>query len=214
MPVYSSVAAALDKTKLASDMVYLLLLEIDVMDFETDTVTETLRFVQNDEDVTFRGNNYLRAGFDFSITRTHSELPQVTLTVADPTQEIQARMHANQGGVDFPVRVFVVATTTSDLPDTVELEESFIILSSSANSESYMVEFRLGAENPLTLRWPVRLQFRNRCPWRYKGPQCGYTSALTGGVDMPSCNYSRQDCDAHNNLKNFGGFPGIIPRGY
>lgn len=209
MPVYSSVAAAIDKTKLSSDMVYLLLLEIDVINRATGAVTETLRLVQNDEDVTFRGNTYLRAGFNFSITRTRSELPQVSLSVADPAQEIQARMHENEGGVDFPVRVYVVATTSSTLPDTVELEEGFIILSSSVASESYMVEFRLGAENPLTLRWPARLQFRNRCPWRYKGVECGYTGP------KPSCDFSRDGpngCKEHNNLLRFGGFPGIVPR--
>ena len=207
MPVYSSVAAAIDRKKLASDVVSLLLLEIDVLDPSTRAVTETLRLVQNDENYVFRGLTYNKAGFDFSITRAQGELPNVSLSVADPTQDIQARMHAYEGGVDFPVRLIVVSTAS---PNTPELEENFIILSSSANAESYMVEFRLGAENPLNLRWPVRLQFRNRCPWRYKGRECGYTGAL------PTCDFTlngTNGCKTHNNETRFGGFPGIVPNG-
>lgn len=206
MPVYSSVAAAIDKGKLASDVVYLALLELDILDETTKEVTETLRFVQNDEDYVYRGETYLRAGFDFSISRTQAELPSVSLSVADPTQEIQARMHANNGGVDFPIRLIIASTAS---PDTPELEEAFVIIASSASSDSYMVEFTLGAENPLTLRWPVRLQFRNRCPWRYKGTECGYTGS------MPSCDFTltgANGCGAHDNELRFGGFPGIVPR--
>ena len=207
MPVYTSVAAAIDRKKLASDVVYLMLLEIDVLDLATRQVTETLRLAQNDEDYVFRGQTYVRAGFEFSVTRAQGELPSVNLSVADPTQDIQARMHAYEGGVDFPVRLLVVSTSSSN---TVELEENFTILSSSAASESYMVAFKLGAENPLTLRWPVRLQFRNRCPWRYKGRECGYTGSL------PSCDFTltgSNGCRAHNNETRFGGFPGIVPNG-
>jgi hypothetical protein len=207
VPVYSSVAAAIDKTKLASDAVYLTLIEIDVLDSTTKAVTETLRFAQNNEDYTFRGETYLRAGFDFSISRSLSELPTVSLTVGDPTQEIQARMHANEGGVDFPVRILVVSTAS---PDTPELEEAFVIQASSAASDSYSVEFKLGAENPLTLRWPARLQFRNRCLWRYKGNECGYTG------ELPTCSQiltGANGCEAHGNTLRFGGFRGIVPRG-
>jgi hypothetical protein len=207
VPVYTSVASAIDRKKLASDVVYLILLEIDVLDLTTRQVVETLRLVQNDEDYVFQGATYMKAGFDFSITRKQSELPSISLTVADPTQDIQARMHAYQGGVDFPVRLKVISTASAN---TVELEENFTIMAANANSESYMVEFTLGAENPLTLRFPTRLQFRNRCPWRYKGRECGYAGAL------PTCDFTlngANGCRAHNNETRFGGFPGIIPTG-
>lgn len=206
MPVYTSVAAAIDKSKLASDVVYLMLLEIDVLDPTTRDVIETLRLVQNDENFTYRGETYVKAGFEFSIARSTTELPSVSLSVADPTQEIQARLHEYEGGVDFPVRLIVTTTAT---PDTPELEEAFIIASSQAVAESYMVEFTLGAENPLSLRWPPRLQFRNRCPWRYKGAECGYTGALA------TCDFTYDGpngCEAHGNELRFGGFKGIVSR--
>lgn len=208
MVTFPSIATAVDKGKLGSSVVYLALLEIDILDPTTRDVSSTLRYVHNNENFTFQGDTYVAMPFEFSVSRSKGELPTVTLTVKDMTQSIQSYLQEYEGGIDFPVRLKVVSTADSA---AAEVEEYFTIQAVRANSDSYSIEFDLGAENPLALRFPCRLQFRNRCFWRYKGTECGYTGGLT------SCDFSYDGpngCAAHNNGARFGGFPGIRRRGY
>lgn len=205
---YPSIATALDKGKLASAVTYTALLEIDVLDVTTREVVETVRYVHNNENYTFKGNLYIAMPFDFSVSRTKNELPQITLTVRDITQDLQARLQEYDGGVDFPVRLFIVSSADAS---AAEIEETFTIQAARSRSETYEIEFDLGTENPLSLRFPVRLQFRNRCFWRYKGTECGYAGP------MASCDFTldgANGCAAHNNTARFGGFPGIRRRGF
>jgi len=208
MPVHPSIATAIDKARLASTTVYLALLEIDVLDPTTRAVINTLRYVHNNEAYSFGGQTYQPAPFDFSVTRAKNEIPRITLSIRDVTLAVQGLMQEYDGGVDFPVRLRIVSTAN---PGSAEFEESFIILAANADSESYAVNFDLGAENPLSLRFPTRLQFRDRCFWRYKGVECGYTGGL------PTCDYTRDGpngCAAHANTARFGGFPGIRRRNF
>jgi phage-related protein len=86
------------------------------------------------------------------------------------------------------------------------MEQNFVLMSAVAKDENYSIEFTLGAENPLALRFPYRQQFRNRCEWVYKGNECRYAGGL------PSCDLTLDGdngCRVHNNTYNFGGFFGL-----
>ncbi|CDT54306.1 Putative Phage-related protein-like (fragment) [Vibrio coralliirubri] len=75
-----------------------------------------------------------------------------------------------------------------------------------ASAKNYEVSWTLGAMDLLRVRTPRRRQMRNRCCWRYKSKECGYTGA------QKYCDLSLQGlngCTAHDNEGNFGGFPGI-----
>jgi phage-related protein len=208
MPVHVSIATALDKGKLASDVVYSALLEVDILDRVTRTVSETLRLAHNNENIVFRGLTYQAAAFDFSVTRGKNELPVISLTIEDQTQVIQGLLQESQGGVDYPVRIYIVSSVN---PDTPEMEENFTVIAAHTSSDSYAVTFDLGAENPLGLRFPAHMQFRNRCRWLYKSPQCGYAGSKT------SCDLTfdgANGCKAHANALRYGGFPGIRRNGY
>lgn len=203
MPTHTSIATAIDKAKLASDVVYLALLEIDVLDRDTGQVLTTLRFAHNDEPYVFQGNTYTSCGFTFRINRGKGDLPGVTLELVDVTQAIQAILQEYQGGTDFPVRLMIVSSANPDAP---EFSESFTIMSANTAAEGYLVSFELGAENPLGMRFPWRLMQRNRCNWVYRSVQCGYLGPLS------TCDYTRDGpngCRAHNNVDNFGAFWGI-----
>ena len=208
MPIHTSLATAIDKGRLASTVVYVALLEIDILDPDTRLVSETLRFAHNNENYTFKGQAYTAMPFDFEVTRSKGELPTITLNITDHTQAIQGRLQETNGGVDSPVRLLIVSTGNVD---SAELTETFTVMSASARSEDYAIAFILGAENPLALRFPTRLFNRDRCEWRFKGPQCGYTGAVA------TCDFTREGangCAAKNNTVNFGGFPGIRIRTY
>jgi hypothetical protein len=206
--LHVSLGTAIDKGKLASTVVYTCLLEIDVLDPDTRAVTETIRLAHNNENVTFAGNEYINLPFEFEVDHKKNELPTVNLMIVDHTQAIQGRLQESSGGVDFPVRLLITSSANTATP---EMTESFTILSASSKASDYSVTFQIGAENPLSLRFPPRLMRRNRCEFRFRGPDCGYS----GGV--ATCDFSRDGpngCVAKGNVANFGGFTGIRRNSY
>jgi phage-related protein len=201
-----SVATVLEKAKVASDIPFLMCLDVSVIDPATGGLVETLRIVKNTEDITWNGNVYTAAQFDIQLKEESGAQPTVDLSVVDYTKTLMQRLEAYQGGVGFKVVVSVVrADPASMATDKPEAQAFFEVI--GASSSEYVVSFTLGAENPLMKIFPRRLQAKNFCAWRYKDPTtCRYSGA------MESCDLTlngANGCKAHSNENNFGGFPGI-----
>ena len=200
-----SIATVIEKNRVHSVVAFVVALEIALRNPDTGELIETLRLVNNPDPLTIQGQVYQAAAFEISAKEETGRLPQITLTAQDQTRFIQARMQEFGGGVGSEVAVMVVNTALLD--DEPEIREVFKVVGASARD--YVVSFDLGAENPLQMRLPRRLQYRDRCPWRYRGVECGYAGPL------PTCDYTLQGtngCAAHNNTERFGGFPGIVNR--
>lgn len=197
-----SVATAIEKNRIASDVAFVTCIEIEVRDPVTGNYVETVRMVNNNESITYQGHVYTAANFEFEIKAEAGSIPDITVTARDYTQELQVRMQAYGGGVGFQVRMMEV--NTGNLNVAPEVEEVMTVVGASA--QDYNVTFTLGAENPLTMRFPRRRQFRDRCPWAYKGAECKYSGPLA------SCDFTLKGangCVAHANSLNFGAFAGI-----
>jgi hypothetical protein len=200
-----SISSVINKNAIISDTPWLMAVEAKVVDPETLIHVETLRFVKNTENVTLGGEEFVAGNFDLGIDESEGVLPTISLTVVDITQTLQKLMQEYKGGSKSEVIVYFFSAPTTDLP-TPDTQYHFDVISSSADSESYSVTWVLGAENPLTLQVPSRTQTVNRCQWRYKGEQCGYSGGLA------SCDLSLEGangCGAHENKERFGGYPGI-----
>lgn len=200
-----SVASIIEKNRLSSDVPYLVLLDIDVVNPDTGAAIETMRIVRNTEAITYRGQPYQPANFDIELKQEAGTQQSVRLSIRDYSQAVQGRMEAYGGGVGFKVTVMVVNGGALDMPPDVS--EFFEVI--SAEAANYVCQFTLGAENALTRTFPRRRQTRDFCQWRYKGPECGYTGAL------PSCDLTLRGpngCNAHGNTVRFGAFPGIQNR--
>jgi len=198
-----SVGSVIDKNKITSDVAWVVLLEVDVVDPNSRTVVETLCIAKNNEAITFNGQVYQPGNFEFEFQQRQNETPQVSIAAQDQTRYIHQRMEEMAGGVFSTVLVRVVNSNRLDRP--AEIEERFQITESSV--KDYVVNFGLGTENPLTLQFPKHTQRQDRCAWRYKGYGCGYS----GG--MPKCDYTRDGangCRAHNNYANFRAEPGLV----
>jgi len=203
MPTHISIATALDKNKLASATVYLMLMEVDVRN-STGAVVTTIYATNNTEAYVFGGVTYQNIPFEVTLTQEKDTLPTAQLTVYDLAQVFQAQLQAYGTVLDWPVRIKVINTSGSAA--TVDMQQNFSLTSAVAKDDTYNITFTLSGENPLTLRWPPRDQFRNRCFWVYKSTQCGYTGS------MAACDFTIDGtigCRAHANTLNFGGFPGI-----
>lgn len=199
-----SVATIIEKDRISSEYAFVSLMKIHVINPSTLDDVETLYVARNSEDITFQGDVYQAGAYEVDVKREAGALPNISVNVVDYTRAIQGRMQEYGGGVGFGVDILVV--NSGNLNQPPEMNEHFTVV--GARSQTYSVEFSLGAENPLTRRFPFRYQFRDRCQWLYKGAECGYTGAL------PTCDYSLDGpngCGAHNNVERFGAFPGIKP---
>lgn len=204
MPRHLSIGTVIEKNKIAGDYAFLELLEVTVKDAAGVTL-DTLRYVKNTEAITYQGNVYEPGAFDLEIENGNEETTRVRLMAYDFTQALQNEIEKYDGGVGFTIRLMIV--NSGDLSQPADIDETFTVLGTSC--KSFTVDFTLGARNPLLIRFPKRLQMRDRCSWRYKGQECGYAGPI------PSCDYSLNGpngCRAHNNERRFGGFPGLRPR--
>jgi phage-related protein len=191
----------IDKNKIASVNAWLVLIDIEIKD-TSGTTAETLRIVQNKENYVYKGNTYTALNFQMDFTQESNNEPSMSLTFEDVTGAIRDRMEEYNGGIGSTVKMMVV--NTGDTDGESEIEDLYDVISATANG--IVINWKLGSENPLKYQFPYRRQYRDRCPWVYKGARCGYSGAL------PSCDYTlngANGCRAHNNIVNFGGFPAL-----
>ena len=204
MPRHVSIGTVIEKNKVAGDFAFLELLEVTVKD-ANGAVLAVYRYVKNTEEIVYLGNTYEPGAFDLEIENGADEGTRVRLLAYDFTKVLQTEIESYDGGVGFEVRLMVV--NAGDLSQPADIDETFTVLGTTC--KAYTVDFTLGSRNPLLIRFPRRIQMRDRCSWRYKGQECGYAGAL------PSCDYSlngANGCRAHNNERRFGGFSGLRPR--
>jgi len=204
-----SIAEIIDKNSINSDVPWLVALKVEIVDPNNKQYVDTIRIVNNGEDIMIEGENYIAASFEVSITEKSEELPVFSITVADITQTVQRYLEVYQGLSRSRVEILIFpafSKTIERVSDRFKLE----ILSSTSDTANYKVTWQLGAENPLNILIPARIQSRQRCQWIYKGNECAYSGSL------PSCDLSLEGtngCVAHSNQIRFGGFVGINTRG-
>jgi phage-related protein len=200
-----SVASIIEKNRLSSDVPWLIMLDVDVVDPATLAVVETMHLVRNVDPVTYNGVTYQPASFDVELKTSAGEQSTINLSIRDYTLAVQKKMQDYGGGVGFNVTIMVV--NAGNLTQSPEVIEYFQVV--GAETANYVCSFTLGAENYITKAFPRRRQTKDFCQFRYKGSECGYTGPL------PSCDLSLKGpngCAAHNNIIHFGAYPGINTR--
>lgn len=202
----TSIAAAINKSAVHSEVVWLLIVELDVVDLETGEVVETIRAAKNSEAVTINDNVYEAAAFDFSIEEKENQLPELSLSMSDPYLVFTSYLEKYQG---LRGSKFRIATVNSEEFDLKPAFYNFSVTNASADTENYVARLNLGIPNQLSQKFPARRQTKLRCQWRYKSEDCGYTG------EKPSCDLSLEGpngCKVHGNVRNFGGYPSIQVR--
>lgn len=201
-----SVASVIEKNKIASTEPFLALLSVEVIHPVTKAVVETFHLARNSEDITYQGILYAAMDFEVELKQEAGAQTNVNLKISDFTRAVQERMQAYAGGIGSNVTITIV--NAGNLLQPPEVQEFFTVIGASA--QGYMVSWTLGIESILSKVFPKRKELRDRCSWRYKGPECKYAGP------SGSCDFSLQGangCAAHQNTINFGGFPGINSNG-
>lgn len=217
-----TVASVIDKNRVSSPNVWLILLDIFITDPNTRQVVETLRIVRNNENVIYGVDSngdpvvYTAGNFEFQIDQRQNAEPNVSITAHDQLGLIQSRMEAYAGGILSEVQMTVVNATPIDgvsglnsagsqVLAVPEMQERFQITQSSAKEG--VVSFQLGSENSLGIRFPKHRQQQDRCAWRFKGYGCQYAGPVT------VCDYTKDGpngCTAKGNTINFRALPGLV----
>jgi len=201
-----SIINAIEKNKLASDNSFIVLLEIQLVDSDTDQVTETMYVANNNENITYESNIYVAFPFSLTLTQESGGVPEVTMSARDFQKTLSTKMAALSGATGSIVIMRVV--NSNNLAAEVELEEIFEVIDSG--NTDYTINVKLGAENPLRRRFPRGVQMRDRCRWQYKSAECAYAGAeLSCDLTLQGAN----GCAFHNNEPNFGGYPGLKGQG-
>lgn len=203
-----SLSSIISKNSVATDVPWLVALKIDVVNPSSKVVVDTFHLVANNEDITLAGQLYVATKFDINVEESQDQLPSVSVSIVDMTQTIHKYLQEYKGGNGSHVTVYIFAAPSTVIEQT-DVEYTFDVISANADSDTFVVTWELGSENPLTLPIPARKQMRDRCQWRYKSSECGYAGAL------PTCDLSlsgTNGCTAHANQSRFGGFTGINVR--
>lgn len=191
-----STAAIIEKNKVSTDGVYLLLLTIRYKK------EDPIRLVLNNEEITFKGDTYYPYYFSLSdVKRASSEMPSATLSVSNITGTIQKLLEAYDGAGGAKVKVAVINT---NLSDEILEEENFVVTGSTAKKD--VISLKLGCSMSLDKRFPSYRIMKDWCPFKYKGIECGCTSPLA------TCNKTITDCRERGNSQRFGGCP-TVPQG-
>lgn len=190
-----------DLNAAASDSALLVGLEIFI------PKTPTVRIINNSENITFRGEEFV--AFPFSIGEIQTakgEIPQFNLSIDNTGRAMQNYINSydnyvkTHGAENSTIKAKIYVINTKDLSEPV-LEEFFELTDFSSDSKA--VTFNLGAGNLFNMSYPPRKMYKDYCVFKFKGEECGYNGPET------SCNKTLASCRAKNNSVRFGWFLGI-----
>lgn len=190
-----------DLNALTSDSVLLVALDIFIPD------TPTVRVVNNSEDISFKGNEYV--AFPFSIGEIQTakgETPSFNLQIDNTSRAMEQYVLKydeylkTNGANNSSIKAVIYVLNTKDLSEAV-LEENFELTDFSSD-ESH-VTFNLGTSSLFNMSYPPRKMYKDFCTFAFKGEECGYKGSSA------KCDKSLNDCRAKGNSVRFGGFLGI-----
>lgn len=176
---------------------WLVLIELHIED-----ESEALRIVNNNEDITWSGNEYVAYPFTMSLPQQSNkgDLPSVMLSISNVTRALQPYVEEYNGCVGSMVRIIVVNAGLLE-EDYSELTTELTIMSCTSSASD--ITFQLGAANPLQKKFPPDQYIASHCRFKFKGALCGYTGI--GDV----CVKTLDQCKVYGNSARFGGHPGL-----
>jgi lambda family phage minor tail protein L len=196
-----------EKNKLNSNSVWLSMLEINI-----PSVTETLRIVNNNEDVAWKGFTWLKFPFELDeISQSaNAETSQFQIKVGNVKNIIgqyirQYDAYVKTNGFEA-ITVVLYIVNSKDLANTIPVYSTNLILTTS-NLNHLEVSFTVSARDLFRARTPQTRMLPNSCRFKFKSALCGYTGAVT------SCDKSLSRCRQLSNSKRYGGFPAIGNQG-
>lgn len=180
--------------------------------------------------VTWQGQEYdpwpiETEGFDIS---TQGVLPRPKMRIANMDGLISAEANAYGdllGCMLIRKRTFVrfldavnFAAGNPEADPNQHAEDDKWFVDQKTGENRYVIEFELASVFDLMgIKLPSRQVLKSACPWKYRGPECGYTGPFYDRFDNPSsafddaCSKLLASCKVRHPrpaVLPYGGFPG------
>lgn len=192
-----SLAAILEKNKLASDAPFLVLMKLTYKDLD-----EPICLVRNTEDIEWNGQHWTAYPMDFGTATTDgATLPTLDWTVSNCGGILQQYVQKYHGFTDAEVNMYVVHANL--LSNTTPLMELDFMVTGTGYDEEW-VTFTLGTSPETFHKFPQCVYMAHYCPYRFKSVRCGYA-----GTESP-CNNTADTCRIP---ERFGGEEGMNTNG-
>jgi lambda family phage minor tail protein L len=147
-------------------------------------------------------------------------VPRTTLTIANIRREVALYLEQGQGLMD---RTAVLATVHRAHLASIDQRIPFRWIISGAQLDAAAVVLQLESRAFLDAQVPRDAYMRDRCRWRFRGPECGYEPDPTLGANYQTCKKDFADCVLRGDDEaargivrqhpaQYGGFPGIPRR--
>ncbi|MFH2013825.1 MAG: hypothetical protein ABIJ17_02535 [Patescibacteria group bacterium] len=192
MPLTFPTIIKQEMTKQSSAEAFVLLFQIEIEGIDT------VYLCRNNEDITFGGQLYTKWAIDIDSLKTDTtgQINIFNIRVDNTLRTLQQLIEQYDNLANSNITILVVHTgnLATAIPDFIS---TYKVKNVKFNQS--IAEFELGSEDILRKRVPYRAYNKNRCPYIYKGIECGSTSALT------ECNRTLSNCRERNNSPRFGG---------
>jgi len=196
-----------EKNKLISDSVFLVLLEIHI-----PSVPEIIRIVNNNEDINWNSFDWQMFPFELDeiSENSNAETSQFQIKVSNINNIIgvylrQYDNYLKQNGFK-PITTTLYIINTKDLDNTEPVYSTNLVLS-TASITALEVSFTVSARDLYRARTPIYKMYPNNCRWNFKMVECGYEG------NQIACDKSLGRCRQLNNSARFGGFPTVANNG-
>jgi len=194
-----------EKNKISTTSAWLVLIAIVTDPLEANWT----RYAANNEDVEFDGYTYKATNLKVDSVKSTSkgEIPQLSISISNISLGFNPTLESLDGCVGYDVYLYRV--NSAYLAENYsELTTHYVIM--AVEEDEQWITFNLGAPNPLRKRYPPRRFLSQHCNWAefFKGIECKYT-----GLEEV-CDGSYVRCKELGNTLNYGGFPGLSPKGY
>lgn len=170
-------------------------------------------------------------GFDLS---AKGVLPKPKIRIANINGLFSAEVRKNDDLINCKItrkRTFVKYLDAKNFPGELNLDadpnqhfpDEVWFIDRKVTENKYMIEWELASAFDVQgVMLPFRQVIQNSCPWKYRGPECGYTGAYFDKNDKWTTNPSEDYCSKrlagcqarHFGVPlPFGGFPGAFRNG-
>jgi phage-related protein len=199
MPLSFSSAGLIEKNKLANDLPWIVLFELQLPDGTSAYIAK------NNDIVNWNGITWEPIPMLFSDnTQDTKSMSTFTVQVSNISGAVQAYLEQYNGLVDSTLIVRLVHA--AHLDNTIpEIEESFSIQKTEYDEE--WVTFTLGSDWWLYYRALADRYLPDFCCWKYGQIKCGVPPWVL--AIFPACGHTMADCKLRSNGQRFGGCPGM-----
>lgn len=199
MPLAFSSAGLIEKNKLASDLPWIVLVELQLPN------GKSAHLAKNNETVTWNGVAWEPIPMLLSDnTQDMKAMSTITIQVSNVSGAVQAYLEEYNGLTDCTVIIRLVHAAHLNAP-VPEIEEQFTIQKTAYDEE--WVTFTLGSDFWLFFRALADRYLPDFCCWKYGSIKCGVPAVTL--ARYPACHHTLADCKQRGNSLRFGGCPGM-----